>query len=217
MRLRLPAFLGALILFQTGLTLAASPSDEKRSIRAIVTQWDSAWNSHDMKAMASLLTEDADFVNVAGLHWKGKSQIEAEHAERHRTNLKDSTSSTREVGIQLLAPRFAIVHIEWTISGDRDFDGTPREPREGIFTWLMVKQSNQWLIRAAQTQTAPRANSFRIAKRVTSAVFARSDRSLRRSPQKPRSEFSYHWRLSMAAAVRFRCLSTPPYDVAARD
>ena len=30
-----------------------------------------AWNAHDMKAFASFFADDADFVNVAGLRWKG--------------------------------------------------------------------------------------------------------------------------------------------------
>jgi uncharacterized protein (TIGR02246 family) len=32
------------------------------------------WNSHDMDAMGQLLTADADFVNVLGMHLKGRAQ-----------------------------------------------------------------------------------------------------------------------------------------------
>jgi len=35
------------------------------------------WNSHDMDAMGQLLTADADFVNVIGMHMKGRAQIVA--------------------------------------------------------------------------------------------------------------------------------------------
>lgn len=29
----------------------------------------------------------------------------------------------------------ALVHINWGISGDTDFDATRHSPRQGIFTW----------------------------------------------------------------------------------
>jgi len=145
------------LIWPTNFALSGSKMSDDQLIREVVWRWDAAWNSHDMKAMATLLTEDADFINVAGLHWKGRSQIESEHAERHRTNLKESISATRHIGVQILAPTIALVHIDWSISGDKDFDGTPRSPREGIFTWVMEKIDGAWLIRAAQnTNTTPR-------------------------------------------------------------
>ena len=138
-----------LLIYSNGV-FADSRDREEKAIRHLVERWDSAWNKHDMQAMATLLTDDADFVNVAGLHWKGKTQIEREHAERHKTNLKNSISVTRNVEIQLLSAHFALVHVDWGMSGDTDFDGTPRNPREGVFTWLMEKENGAWLIRAAQ-------------------------------------------------------------------
>ena len=146
-----------LVICPCCFALGTSPTTDNQAIHDVVRRWDAAWNAHDMKAMATLLTENADFVNIAGLHWKGRPQIEAEHVERHKTNLKDSVSSTRRVEIQMLSPAIALVHIDWSMAGDRDFDGTPRNPREGIFTWVMEKKHGEWLIRAAHnTNTIPR-------------------------------------------------------------
>jgi uncharacterized protein (TIGR02246 family) len=148
--------LGSLLASSAALS-AASQSADERNIRELVARWQESWNTHDMKAMAALLAEDADFVNVAGLHWKGKTQIEAEHAARHRTNLKNSIWETHNITVQALSQNFALVHIDWGISGDTDFDGTPRQPREGIFSWLVSKRDGRWLIRAVQnTNNSPR-------------------------------------------------------------
>ncbi len=146
-----------LLILLTSGGLAATPVSDDKAIRAVVDSWETAWNAHDMSAMGRLITEDADFVNVAGLHWKGKSQIVQEHAERHRTNLKLSEWKTEKVTIQPLSPDFALVHINWGMTGDTDFDGTPREPRHGLFSWLVVKKGDRWLIRAVQnTNISPR-------------------------------------------------------------
>jgi uncharacterized protein (TIGR02246 family) len=153
------ALILSLTVFLTygSLALAATASPDDLAIQGLVEAWEKDWNTHDMNAMGTLVTEDAGFVNVAGLHWKGREQIVREHAERHRTNLKLSHWTTRSVTIQKLWPEAALVHIKMGMMGDTDFDGTPREPRDGIFTWLVTKQNGHWLIRAVQnTNVTPR-------------------------------------------------------------
>jgi len=61
--------------------LAQTTSDEAQ-IRMIAANYERAWNKHDMKALNSLVTEDADFVNVGARHWKGRKEIEAQHTAR---------------------------------------------------------------------------------------------------------------------------------------
>ena len=121
-------------------------SPDESLIREVVRRWEAAWNAHDMAAMARLVTEDADFVNVWGLHWRGRAEIEREHAERHRGQFKDSVWTTRQVQVQFLRPDVALVHVGWAL----------QPPREGILSWVMLKEQGQWLIRAAQnTNLAP--------------------------------------------------------------
>ena len=50
------------------------------SVQRMASEWEAAWNTHDMARMAKLLTADADFVNVLGKHWKGVAEIEHAHA-----------------------------------------------------------------------------------------------------------------------------------------
>jgi len=69
------------------------------------------WNSHGMDAMGQLLTTDADFVNVIGMHMKGRAEIVAQHKEIHRTQFKNSVWVTHSVEAQLLAPGFGLVHV----------------------------------------------------------------------------------------------------------
>jgi uncharacterized protein (TIGR02246 family) len=113
--------------------------EDERMIQQVVERWREAWNDHDMSRMAALVSDDADFVNVWGMHWHGRAQIEHEHAERHRTQFKDSVWTTREVKLQFLRPDVALVHLHWQMTPQRD----------GLFTWVMVKEPAGWRIRAA--------------------------------------------------------------------
>ena len=128
--------------------LAQSAHDEAQ-IRSLAANWETAWNKHNMKALFMSFTENADFVNVAGRHWKGRQEIEAQHTARLSQFIK-STITTKAVTLQFLKPDIGLVHIDWAITGDTDPDGTARKPREGIFLWIVIKQGGRWRIRAAQ-------------------------------------------------------------------
>jgi len=118
---------------------------------AMAAEWHAAWNAHDMSRMAALLTEDVDFVNVLGSHWKGKAEVERVHAAMHATQFHESVWDNHELQAQLLQPDVGLVHLRWSIRGDFDPDGTPRMPRSGRFSWLvLLAAGGQWRIRAAQ-------------------------------------------------------------------
>lgn len=127
----------------------AQVANDDAAIRALATRWEQSWNDHDMKQLVSLMADDADFVNVGARHGKGRQEIEAEHTARLNQFL-ESSWSTQAVRIQLLKPDVALAHIDWSLNGDKDPDGTPRSPRGGVFTWVVVKTSGGWFIRAAQ-------------------------------------------------------------------
>jgi uncharacterized protein (TIGR02246 family) len=138
----------ALALFTAPIS-GQSPADEQL-IRGLATQFERAWNSHDMVRLGAMVTEDVDFVNVAGLHWKGRAEVVNEHAERHKVRFKNSVWTTEHVSVQMLAPEMALVYVEWQTRGDLDFELKPWPPRKGIFSWLVVKNAGSWKIRAVQ-------------------------------------------------------------------
>jgi uncharacterized protein (TIGR02246 family) len=135
------------------LTVASPASAQSKvdeaAIRKLAERWELAWNQHDMHALAALFTVDADFVNVGARHWKGREEIEVQHAARMKQFI-DSLWTTRETSVQFLTPSIVLVHVAWALKGDKDPDGTQREPREGLFTWVVLNTSGEWLIRSAQ-------------------------------------------------------------------
>jgi uncharacterized protein (TIGR02246 family) len=126
------------------------PTDTK-AIRDVEAHWQDAWNRHDISGLADLFTDDADFITVIGRWCKGKKDFHDYHVRLHQVMFKDSVWKTTDTQIRFLRPDVAIVHVNWTITGDRNADGTPRPAsRSGIFTQVMVKQGGHWLITASQ-------------------------------------------------------------------
>ena len=88
-------------------------SPDQEAIRDVVAAFEDSWNRHDMETFAELFTEDADFVNVVGLWWKGRPEIKQAHENSHATMFKNSNLSISETSIRFLKPDVAVVRSEW--------------------------------------------------------------------------------------------------------
>lgn len=126
-----------------------SATDQK-AIEALSASWQDAWNRHDMKALANLVAENVDFITVGGRWLKSRDEFLKHHAERHEVVFKQSEWHNKDTHVKLIRPDLGVVHLEWAMKGDRDPDGTPRQARQGIFTWIVERKDKQWSIIEAQ-------------------------------------------------------------------
>lgn len=128
----------------------AQQEDPVAANRALAAAFEQAWNAHTMDApFRKLLTDDVDWVNVDGGRGHGIEKVVSGHVRVHAGKFKDSVMTIREVDVALVRPDVAVVHVNWGLRGDTDNDGTPRPPREGLFTWVTVREDDGWKIRAS--------------------------------------------------------------------
>jgi uncharacterized protein (TIGR02246 family) len=143
-----------LSLLMGALSSPASSATED-SPRAVVDAFIRSWNSHDMKALAELFTEDADFVTAEGKWWKGRawiqSQLERAHAAKLKTTMMVETNTT----VRRVRPDVAVMHFEWEVSGELGPDGKPLITRHGILQIVAVNRAGAWKILSAQDTATP--------------------------------------------------------------
>lgn len=137
-------FLGSLACMGQGG--AGYDAKDLAALRSLPGKFEHYWNVHNMDSMGTMLTEDVDFVIVAGTWFKGKAATVYDHKDSHSMMFKTSVLKIDSVQVRYVKPDLAIMHIGWGITGDFNPDGTPRNPRHGIFTWVVVKQKGKWLI-----------------------------------------------------------------------
>jgi uncharacterized protein (TIGR02246 family) len=136
-----------------------TPADEQ-AIRQIETRWETAWNHHDLAAMASLFAAEAGVVNLAGEWFKGREAFERSLESLHSGKVKESIWQTEDIDVQFLTPEIAIVHVHFSSHGDRNPDGSLMPPRRGILTRVEVKRGGHWAIVASQaTNIVPPATA----------------------------------------------------------
>jgi len=122
----------------------------------VATAFADAWNRHDMGGFASLFAADANFVNVVGIWWKNRSEIEAAHRATHETIFRDSRLEGDVASVVELAPGLASVHYAWSLTGASAPDGQAAGVRKGILLLVVQQGQSGWTIRVAQnTDIAP--------------------------------------------------------------
>lgn len=130
------------------MTISELLSDST-SVASLAERFIAAWNRHDLNAFGGLFTTDAEFVNVVGLWWRGRQQIQAAHAHSHATFFRDSVLDGEIASLKFLSDDVGLVHIRWTLSGHLDPDGTKGTTRKGILVLTAIR-SDDWMIAAAQ-------------------------------------------------------------------
>jgi uncharacterized protein (TIGR02246 family) len=114
------------------------------------TAFADAWNRHDMDDFAALFADDANFVNVVGVWWKNRAEIEAAHRATHETMFRDSRLGGVVSSVIELAPGLVSVHYKWTLTGASAPDGSPAGVREGILLLIAKEEPSGWRIKVAQ-------------------------------------------------------------------
>jgi len=122
------------------------PANDMAALQALPATFQRCWNTHNMDSMGTMLTDDVDFINVAGTWLRGKTATVNDHKDSHSMMFKNSVLNTDSVNIRYVKPDLAIIHFAWGLKGDLDPNGTPRKPRHGIFTWVAIRQKGHWLL-----------------------------------------------------------------------
>lgn len=115
----------------------------------ISTRFAEAWNSADAASLAELFAHDADFVNVVGLWWEDRERIRQAHDYGFRKIFGNSAMTLERTKLRRLGESAAIVHAEWSLTGQTAQGEKQPRPRRGVFTFVMQQGDSGWLAVAA--------------------------------------------------------------------
>jgi uncharacterized protein (TIGR02246 family) len=119
-------------------------------VRNVLAEYEVSWNGHDTAAFGGLFTEDCDYVNTAGVRWKGVQEIAQRNAELFQKRLKRAVRRLTGVEVRFSTPDVALVHATWDVTGWSRPAGEAIPVLKEITTMTMVKTDGKWLIAAFQ-------------------------------------------------------------------
>jgi uncharacterized protein (TIGR02246 family) len=139
----------------SGFTIADSPvtatpqafsTDDESAVRGLVNEFANTWNRHDMKAMHELDTDDVEWINVVGHHWRGKTTVTKGHVAIHKGMVAQVSMSVESMDTRSIAPTVAVAVATMHFGPSRDprHSWVAAAKTRGSFT--MVKRDGVWKI-----------------------------------------------------------------------
>jgi uncharacterized protein (TIGR02246 family) len=132
---------------------AQTKADEE-AVHKLPQAFSDAWAKHDGHELAKIMADDVDFVTVATTYLHGQPDFEKFHVRLLSGRFKDSSITPLQTTVRFLRPDMAVVHWSWKIEGDKNPDGTPRQPRYGMMTMVAEKRAGNWRVVVAQNTNA---------------------------------------------------------------
>lgn len=131
---------------------------DRNSILTVIQNYTNSWNLNECKGFANGFTEDADFVNIYGMVFSGKEEIEARHIKILQTFLKGSMLYILDTRLREVQPGLVIALVHWRLDGYRNPGSDiskAGETREGIYTQVFIKSEKDWEITSSQNTLIP--------------------------------------------------------------
>jgi uncharacterized protein (TIGR02246 family) len=125
-------------------------NDDESAVRDVLAEYIVSWNRHDTAAVGRLFTENCDYVNIAGVHWKGVQEVLQQQAELFQNRLKTAVRTLTGAEVRFSTPDVAVVHATWDVTGWNRPAGEAVPVLKEITTVVMVKTDGKWLITAFQ-------------------------------------------------------------------
>jgi uncharacterized protein (TIGR02246 family) len=98
----------------------AAAADRAARVKQVVDRYQAAWNASDMAAMAALYTPDVHWVNVVGMHWQGREDVDYAHRILFDQSFRGVTSTPEEIeSIVPLPGGGAVAVVRWAVGAYR--------------------------------------------------------------------------------------------------
>lgn len=142
--LLIAAFISPLLGFAQKMTVDLKAVDKK------VDELIASWNNHDYSDMANYATEDCDWVNIKGMWWRGRKEVEYAHQIFHQTIFKNTGLKKNSTTIRFITKDVAIVHLSWKTGAFTTPSGNQIPEGDDLATLVYVKKAGKWLLTAAE-------------------------------------------------------------------
>ncbi len=153
MKMKLLLVAIAVVCFAVSYSAKADDKTEETAIRQVAKDYETDWNKHDMNAFANLFTEDAEWVNVVGMVWRGKPEIMKAHKVAHETNFKNRSIQLDNMTVRFIRPDVAVSLVRWNVDGFDAPDGRHFDKGTNVSTLVFAKQNGKWLIASGENVT----------------------------------------------------------------
>jgi uncharacterized protein (TIGR02246 family) len=109
-----------------------------------------SWNNHNYDDIANYATEDCDWVNVVGMWWKNRREIQYAHQVFHEGMFKNVPLTKTSVHFRAVTKDVMVVHLLQRVGAYTSPSGTFYPEADNLKLLVYVKKSEKWLLTAVE-------------------------------------------------------------------
>ncbi len=138
-----------ILLLFSAILISSCERKAGDEFQKVANEFTSAWNNHDLQALANLWTEDGNLITPWAHEYNGKEEIEKHLAKEHSENMKDSHMILLVQNVHFFDPDTAFVDADMTIEG-MTVGGEKASPFHDYSIFVFVKRDGKWKILIAR-------------------------------------------------------------------
>ena len=125
---------------------ARAADDGVAQIEGLVRTLLAAWNANDAQAYADHFWPDASWVNVVGMHWRGRDQVAFAHRTFLATIFKDCKQTLLTIEARAVAPSVAMAVVTMIQDAYMTPDGNLMPQAHDRLSLTAVERDGRWLL-----------------------------------------------------------------------
>lgn len=131
------------------------PAADEQAIRATVQQKLDNYQDHKFQNMAAYTTPEVSWVNIVGMHWQGRAQVQQAHQAVFDAIFRGVAFTPHELMIQPVTADVAVVRLRCDVGAFYPPDGVNRGgnkqgDNQNLLMLVLVKRQGKWLLTAGQ-------------------------------------------------------------------
>ncbi|USU04238.1 SgcJ/EcaC family oxidoreductase [Sphingomonadaceae bacterium OTU29LAMAA1] len=129
---------------ETGAAMLNTTADK---VQRLAERYAAAWNASDMDAMAKLYSDDVHWVNIVGMHWQGKAQVDQAHRAYFDIMFKGVPLMLEAVESAVALPGGAVVAVlRWKVGAFKTPFGEQMPPSRDRMSLVLIPQADELVI-----------------------------------------------------------------------
>jgi uncharacterized protein (TIGR02246 family) len=134
---------GGVALTAGGASQAAA-NDLAAQVRDLADRYAAAWNAADMDAMTALYADDVHWVNIVGMHWQGKRDVDHAHRVYFDIMFKGVPMTLQEIeSVVPLPGGGAVAVIRWAVGAFTTPVGQPVPPSRDRMSLVLTPDGDR--------------------------------------------------------------------------
>lgn len=137
---------GATLMPATFAHGADVPAEDMSAIRAWIDECVAAWASSDAERMYRTAADDLEWINIVGMHWRGKADVIEAHRIFLTTMFRGVPLQLREIEtVRSLGPDAVVAVVRWSVGQFTTPTGHVVPPSDDRMT-LVFRRTPQGLV-----------------------------------------------------------------------